>query len=135
LSIAPQRKVWLRFQNSLTTRANTQSWKLAISAGLCEAGHSVNAVNPGALRLIDRIPNQLGGTVDDFASMVPMGRIRQKKSLNRCFLCSDTTTYITGQPLVIDGGFTVSCSRPASWLSVNTNSKVASITGTNKISA
>jgi NAD(P)-dependent dehydrogenase (short-subunit alcohol dehydrogenase family) len=75
-------------------------------------GIRINAVNPGSIatELIDRILNQLGGTVDDFASMVPMGRMGQAEEVAQAvvFLCSDAASYITGQPLVIDGGFTVS---------------------------
>jgi NAD(P)-dependent dehydrogenase (short-subunit alcohol dehydrogenase family) len=52
----------------------------------------------------------MGITADDFASTVPMGRIGQVEEIAQAviFLCSDAASYITGQPLVIDGGFTVS---------------------------
>jgi len=51
---------------------------------------------------------QRGGTVDDLASTVPMRRIGQAE-IAGCFLCSDAA--ITGQPLIVDGGFTVNCDR------------------------
>jgi NAD(P)-dependent dehydrogenase (short-subunit alcohol dehydrogenase family) len=40
--------------------------------------------------------------------MVPMGRMGQAAEIAQAvvFLCSDAASYITGQPLVIDGGFT-----------------------------
>jgi NAD(P)-dependent dehydrogenase (short-subunit alcohol dehydrogenase family) len=52
----------------------------------------------------------LGITVDALAAMVPMGRVGQAKEVAQAvvFLCSDAASYITGQPLVVDGGFTVS---------------------------
>ncbi|GAA6617642.1 SDR family oxidoreductase [Scytonema sp. NUACC26] len=75
-------------------------------------GIRINAVNPGFTRteMIDRTLNKLGSTVDDLASMVPMGRIGQAEEIAQAvvFLCSDAASYITGQPLVIDGGYTVS---------------------------
>ena len=70
-------------------------------------GIRINAVNPGliATAMIDRLSS---GSTDDFASMVPMGRMGQAAEIAQAvvFLCSDAASYITGQPLVIDGGFT-----------------------------
>ncbi|WNZ25772.1 SDR family oxidoreductase [Leptolyngbya sp. NK1-12] len=75
-------------------------------------GIRINAVNSGvtATELLDRAFKQLGITADDFDSFVPMGRIGQAEEVAQAvvFLCSDAASYITGQPLVIDGGFTVS---------------------------
>ncbi|MBC7971459.1 MAG: SDR family oxidoreductase, partial [Verrucomicrobia bacterium] len=73
-------------------------------------GIRINAVNPGliATEMIDRLVDGTGSTVDSFASTVPMGRMGQAKEIAQAvvFLCSDAASYITGQPLVIDGGFT-----------------------------
>lgn len=70
-------------------------------------GIRINAVNPGliATAMMDRFSS---GSADDFASMVPMGRMGQAEEIAQAvvFLCSDAASYITGQPLVIDGGFT-----------------------------
>ncbi len=66
-------------------------------------GIRINAVNPG---LIDTaMMDRLGGD----SSTVPMGRLGQAEEIAQAvlFLCSDAATYITGQPLVVDGGFTV----------------------------
>jgi NAD(P)-dependent dehydrogenase (short-subunit alcohol dehydrogenase family) len=71
-------------------------------------GIRINAVNPGliATAMLDRLG---GDSADDFASMVPMGRLGQAEEIAQAvvFLCSDAASYITGQPLVIDGGYTV----------------------------
>ena len=70
-------------------------------------GIRINAVNPGliATAMLDRLG---GDSTDDFASTVPMGRLGQSKEIAQAvvFLCSDAASYITGQPLVIDGGYT-----------------------------
>lgn len=70
----------------------------------------INTVNPGiiATDMIDRIADQMGKTAEDLASTVPMGRMGQAAEIAQAvvFLCSDAASYITGQPLVIDGGFT-----------------------------
>jgi NAD(P)-dependent dehydrogenase (short-subunit alcohol dehydrogenase family) len=73
----------------------------------------INAVNPGATAtetIQERTHNMLGITVDALAAMVPMGRVGQAEEVAQAvvFLCSDAASYITGQPLVVDGGFTVS---------------------------
>jgi NAD(P)-dependent dehydrogenase (short-subunit alcohol dehydrogenase family) len=71
-------------------------------------GIRINAVNPGliATAMMDRFSS---GSTDGFASTVPMGRMGQAEEIAQAvvFLCSDAASYITGQPLVIDGGFTV----------------------------
>jgi NAD(P)-dependent dehydrogenase (short-subunit alcohol dehydrogenase family) len=75
-------------------------------------GIRINAVNPGpiATELMARSANQMGITFDDIGAMVPIGRIGQATEIAQAvvFLCSDAASYITGQPLVIDGGLTAS---------------------------
>ncbi|WGV25827.1 glucose 1-dehydrogenase [Halotia branconii] len=75
-------------------------------------GIRINAVNPAniATEGLDRAYKKLGITADAMTPMVPMGRIAQAKEAAQAivFLCSDAASYITGQPLVIDGGITVS---------------------------
>ncbi|MBD1919401.1 SDR family oxidoreductase [Phormidium sp. FACHB-77] len=82
----------------------------AAALDYAKQGIRVNAVNPGvsATELLDRAFKQLGITADDFDSLVPMGRIGQATEIAQAvvFLCSDAASYITGQPLAIDGGFT-----------------------------
>jgi NAD(P)-dependent dehydrogenase (short-subunit alcohol dehydrogenase family) len=73
-------------------------------------GIRINAVNPGpiATDLMAGSADQMGITFDDLGSMVPMGRIGQAMEIAQAvvFLCSDAASYITGQPLAIDGGYT-----------------------------
>jgi NAD(P)-dependent dehydrogenase (short-subunit alcohol dehydrogenase family) len=72
-------------------------------------GIRINAVNPGviATAMIDRVITQ-GITPEKLASMVPMGRVGQAEEIAETvvFLCSDAASYITGQSLVVDGGYT-----------------------------
>lgn len=75
-------------------------------------GIRINAVNPGpiATDLMARGAERMGITFDDIGSMVPMGRMGQATEIAQAvvFLCSDAASYITGQGLAIDGGYTVS---------------------------
>ena len=70
-------------------------------------GIRINAVNPGiiATDMMDRLAD---GNPDQMASIVPMGRLGQAEEIavTVVFLCSDAASYITGQPIVIDGGYT-----------------------------
>ncbi len=79
----------------------------AAALDYAKQGIRINAVNPGliATAMMDRFSS---GSADDFASIVPMGRMGQAEEIAQAvvFLCSDAASYITGQPLVIDGGFT-----------------------------
>jgi NAD(P)-dependent dehydrogenase (short-subunit alcohol dehydrogenase family) len=84
----------------------------AAALDYAKQGIRVNTVTPGSIatEMLNRSLSQMGFTADDLASTVPMGRIGQAEEIAQAvvFLCSDAASYITGQPLVIDGGFTVS---------------------------
>ena len=73
-------------------------------------GIRINAVNPGltATQMIDRFSNKDPALEQQLASIVPMGRMGKPEEIASTvvFLCSDAASYITGQSIVIDGGFT-----------------------------
>lgn len=80
-------------------------------------GIRINAVNPGYIRGTEIVTpkslQEMGMTLEQFDSMVsssvPMGHRGQPEEIAATvvFLCSDAASYITGQPLAIDGGLTV----------------------------
>jgi NAD(P)-dependent dehydrogenase (short-subunit alcohol dehydrogenase family) len=78
----------------------------AAALDYAKQGIRINAVNPGpiATEMTDRV----GFTADAAAAVVPMCRMGQVEEIAQVvvFLCSDAASYITGQPLVIDGGYT-----------------------------
>jgi NAD(P)-dependent dehydrogenase (short-subunit alcohol dehydrogenase family) len=73
-------------------------------------GIRINAVNPGliATEMMDRLTSPGSTPQQTAASIVPMGRLGQPEEIAATvvFLCSDTASYITGQSLVVDGGYT-----------------------------
>jgi NAD(P)-dependent dehydrogenase (short-subunit alcohol dehydrogenase family) len=81
----------------------------AAALDYAKQGIRINTVNPGliATEMMDRFTN-IGITSEQFASTVPMGRMGQPEEIAATvvFLCSDAASYITGQSLVIDGGYT-----------------------------
>jgi NAD(P)-dependent dehydrogenase (short-subunit alcohol dehydrogenase family) len=73
-------------------------------------GIRINAVNPGFIdtEMTDRLTPP-GSTLEQLASTVPMGRLGQSEEIAATvvFLCSDAASYITGQSLLVDGGYTI----------------------------
>ncbi len=74
------------------------------------AGIRVNSMSPGYVltdltkEIIDREPTLL----DDWISRIPQGRMATPDDLTGlvCFLASDASSHLTGQQIIIDGGYT-----------------------------
>ena len=65
----------------------------------------VNCLSPGPFLNTDKVPRNLA---ERYADKSPMKRIGQPKELKGAvvFLASDASSYMTGQNLVVDGGWT-----------------------------
>lgn len=74
------------------------------------AGIRVNAVNPAVIEtpMADRLGESFGMNDDEMAAMHPVGRTGRPEEVATVvlFLASDESSFITGQPILIDGGFT-----------------------------
>lgn len=69
----------------------------------------VNAVSPG-FTLTELTQQSLSDDeMKSLSSQIPMGRFAEPREVAKTvlFLCSDLNTYITGQNITIDGGFTL----------------------------
>ena len=64
----------------------------------------VNCISPGSVK--HKQPSSLK---KNLVKLIPMSRLLEKKELINVvkFLCSDKSSYITGQNIVIDGGRTI----------------------------
>ncbi len=78
-----------------------------------QSGIRINAVNPGIIDtdMLTRLAESMGGAEtgsQQLVKMVPMGRMGKSEEIASTvlFLCSEAASYITGQSLVIDGGYT-----------------------------
>jgi NAD(P)-dependent dehydrogenase (short-subunit alcohol dehydrogenase family) len=75
------------------------------------SGLRINVIAPGAV-VTDMFQRFTGGNEQmqtGFANMHPMGRAAQPEEVARAvlFLCSEDASFMTGQPLRLDGGFTI----------------------------
>lgn len=75
-----------------------------LAAYLAEYNIKVNAISPGGI-----FNNQKQVFVDNYTEKTPLGRMAKVEDLTGLinFLCSDESNYITGQNIVVDGGFTL----------------------------
>ena len=75
-----------------------------LSTYLNEEGIRVNSLSPGGV--YDDQPEEF---LEKISNLIPMGRMANREEYQSAvqFLCSDASSYMTGQNLVIDGGRTV----------------------------
>lgn len=83
----------------------------SIALEYAKAGVRVNAVLPGAVGDTGTLERSFGGNqeaLEQIAAMHPMGRLATKSDIANAviFLCSDKAAFITGQSLLVDGGYT-----------------------------
>jgi NAD(P)-dependent dehydrogenase (short-subunit alcohol dehydrogenase family) len=80
-----------------------------------KSGIRINAVGPGGIEtdMSDRLISKVGGGKEEeirqqFAAMHPIGRFGKPEEIASAvlYLCSDGASFVTGQTLALDGGFT-----------------------------
>ena len=81
----------------------------AAAVDLAPKGILVNAVSPG-FTLTELTRRTLtSADIEELSRKVPLGRFAKPEEVAGIvyFLCGEENTYITGQNLVVDGGYTV----------------------------
>ena len=89
------------------SKAGVAGMTRAFATDLAPAGVLVNCVSPGFV-LTDLTKRSLtDDEIGALAAQVPMGRMAQPSEIARVvlFLASNENTYLTGQNIVVDGGF------------------------------
>lgn len=92
-----------------TTKAGLAGMTRTMSVDLARYGILVNAVSPGFVET-DLSRKTLGEEAKQkLVAQVPLGRYAQPEEIAKVvvFLASDLNTYLTGQNIVVDGGFTI----------------------------
>ena len=66
----------------------------------------VNSISPGAFPQIESLPKKF---INDLAKQIPMKRIGKPAEIGGTvvYLASEASSYITGNNLVVDGGYTI----------------------------
>lgn len=91
------------------TKAGLIGLTKASALDLAPYGILVNALCPGftSTELTTSILSQK--EIDELNLQIPLGRFAETQEIAKTavFLCSDVNTYITGQTIVVDGGYTI----------------------------
>ena len=90
------------------TKDAINSMTATLAKELAPYGIQVNAVAPGFIstEMIEAIPQE---KKDEYLRNIPMGRLGKAEEVAEVvnMLCSDVSSYITGQVIVIDGGLSL----------------------------
>ena len=74
-------------------------------------GININAVCPGVIEtpMVQRMVAQEKDVMDEYEKSIPIARLAQPEEIAQAvmFLCSDAASYIVGEHLVVDGGYTI----------------------------
>jgi len=75
---------------------------------LAPLGVMVNAVSPGYIQTRMTVKNNTPDVIDRLVKGIPVGRLGQPREIAALvsFLASADNTYITGQDIAVDGGYT-----------------------------
>jgi NAD(P)-dependent dehydrogenase (short-subunit alcohol dehydrogenase family) len=113
-SISARRGVWKRTSYSASKGAVTALTK-GLAVEWADDGITVNALSPGAVANPERPPDAASAQYRATTDLIPLGRFSWPDDLvGLCvFLASDASAYVTGQDILIDGGWSLTM-RPRS---------------------
>ncbi|HEY0733550.1 MAG TPA: glucose 1-dehydrogenase [Herpetosiphonaceae bacterium] len=91
------------------TKGGIVSLTIASAVEYARQGIRVNAVSTGAVRTEMTDPFMSAEREAQTGAIYPLGRIGKPQDVADAvlFLCSDASSFITGQNLMVDGGFTI----------------------------
>ena len=91
------------------TKAGVEGLTRGMALDLAEHNILVNSVSPGFTMTDLTRQNLNDDELKAKESMVPLGRIAEPSDISNvvCFLCSDLNMYLTGQNILVDGGYVI----------------------------
>lgn len=92
-----------------TSKTGLVGFTRSIAVEYASSNILVNAVSPG-FTLTELTKNSLSKEeISDLSNQIPLKRFAEPNEISKIvlFLCSDMNSYITGQNIVVDGGFTL----------------------------
>jgi len=91
-----------------TTKAGVNGMTRALAVELAASGVLVNAVAPGFTNTELTQQNNSAEAIRQIAAAIPAGRLAEPWEIAQvvAFLCSQNNSYLTGQTIFVDGGFT-----------------------------
>jgi 3-oxoacyl-[acyl-carrier protein] reductase len=91
--------------NYAAAKAGTEAFSRSLAKELGSRGITVNAVAPGFINT-DMTTNNEGVIQDNLIEGIPLGRFGEPEEVAHLvsFLCSNESSYITGQTIHINGG-------------------------------
>jgi 3-oxoacyl-[acyl-carrier protein] reductase len=102
---------WPQIYTYSATKGAIASFTRSLADEFGGKGVNVNAVAPGTIEtpMLDSLVKKLGMTREQLCQVTPKGRIGQPEDIANAvaFLSSDESDFITGQLIVVDGGYTI----------------------------
>jgi 3-oxoacyl-[acyl-carrier protein] reductase len=91
-----------------TTKAGVNGLTRALAVELASAGVLVNSVAPGFVNTELTHQNNSVEAIGQISASIPAGRLAEPREIAEvvAFLCSKRNSYLTGQTIFVDGGFT-----------------------------
>ena len=91
-----------------TVKAGVHGLTIGSAVELAAKDILVNTVSPGFVMTDLTRQNNTDAQIKDLGGQVPVGRLAQPAEIANVvlFLASSSNTYVTGQNIVVDGGFT-----------------------------
>ncbi|MFC1852022.1 3-oxoacyl-ACP reductase FabG [candidate division CSSED10-310 bacterium] len=94
--------------NYAASKGGLVAFTRSLAREIAPLGIRVNSVCPGLVQteMLDGLKQD---TVDGFLNAIPLGRFGQPDEIAAAvaFLCSESSQYITGQVIIVDGGLTM----------------------------
>ncbi len=101
---------WPKIYTYSATKGGVIGFTKGLAGAFAQSGINVNAVAPGAIEtpMLDSVLKEIGMTREQVCQVTPKGRIGRPEDIANAvaFLASEEADFITGQVLIVDGGYT-----------------------------